>query len=142
MAFNKFAAFYAAYNTSVASGNPASKAELVRDFTNGRTCSLKDLSDDEIRQLVHCINDRTGAKYVPTSPEEVQKDGLRKAIISQFYTMHRTTAAAKAWAEKYGVNGQKKRFNQYTGGELFLLLKNAEKVVADWRASIRKNVLK
>lgn len=142
MAHNRYAAFYAAYNTSVAKGNPNTKVEVVKEFTNNRTASLQDLSDRELQELVDCLNELTGSKYAPTTPEEVTKDKLRKAIISQFHLMHRTPSSAKAWAEKYGLKNAKKRFNDYTATELFILLKNAEQVVADWREAIRKGISK
>jgi hypothetical protein len=142
MAFNRYASFYAAYNTSVAKGNPYSKAEVVKEFTGNKTESLQDLSDNELKELVQSLNELSGAKYAPTTEEEINKDKMRKAIISQFYQMHRTAAAAKAWAEKYGVKNAKRKFNDYTLTELYILLKNAEQVLADWRTAIRKAALK
>jgi hypothetical protein len=141
MAYNRYSAFYAAYNTSVAKGNPNSKVEVVNQFTNGKTSSLQDLSDWELQELVRRLNTLTGAKYAPKTDEEIKKDKLRKAIISQFHLMNRTPAQAKAWAEKYGVQGAKLPFNGYNASQLYLLLKNAEQVVADWRKSIRKAVI-
>lgn len=142
MVYNRYSAFYAAYNNSVAKGNPNTKVEVVKEFTNNRTASLQDLSDFELQELVRNLNTLTGAKYAPTTEAEITKNKLRKAIISQFHLMHRTPASAKAWAEKYGVKNAKRRFNDYTATELWILLKNAEQVVADWREAIRKGISK
>ncbi len=142
MAFNRYASFYGAFNNSLKHGNPMSKEETVLEFTDQRTKSLQDLTDTELATLVANLNQMTGARYIPDSPEEKEKDSLRKAIISQFLGIYRTAAAAIAWAEKYGVNGKKKRFNDYDKGELFLLLQNAKKVASDWQISMRKNAIK
>ncbi|MFC4262445.1 hypothetical protein ACFOWM_06135 [Ferruginibacter yonginensis] len=139
MAFNRYAAFYAAYNKTLAQGNTLTKQEVVLDFTQNRTKSLQDLEDDELQLLVKHLNQSAGSFYKkPTEPAEVEKDNLRKAIISQFHQMYRTPSNAIAWAEKYGVNGSKKRFNDYDAKELMLLLQNAKKVKEDWQTAISK----
>jgi hypothetical protein len=47
-------------------------------------------------------------------------------------------ADAIAWAEKQGVKGVKKKFNDYTTGELYVLIGIAEKVLSDWEKGVRK----
>jgi hypothetical protein len=141
MAFNRYDSFYGAYNNSLKNGNTMTKEEVVQDFTEQRTKSLQDLSDDELKVLVAHLNKLAGAVYIPTSIEEMDKDKMRKAIIAQFHLMLRTPSHAIAWAEKYGVFGNKKRFNEYDKKELRQLIKNAEQVVEDWRTALRKKVL-
>ncbi len=141
MAFNRYASFYGAYNNSLQNGNTMSKEEVVQDFTAQRTKSLQDLSDIELKELVGNLNKLAGAVYIPTSLEEMDKDKMRKAIIAQFHLMYRTPAHAIAWAEKYGVFGKKKKFNDYDKKDLRQLIKNAEQVVEDWRNALRKKVL-
>lgn len=141
MALNRYAPFYGAYNASLKKGCMLTKTELVSEFTEGRTESLQELTDGELLQLVKNLNSLSGVRYKPATPEEELKDSMRKAIISQFLSIYRKPSAAIAWAEKYGVNGQKRRFNDYTAGELHILIQNAKKVADDWRAAIRKTAL-
>lgn len=130
---NKFTAFFAAYNASVKRGNPHSYAEMVSNFTGGKTQSLRDLNLFELQELTRQINNLI--------PEDKGKaDRMRKAIIAIFKKMNRTTADAISWAEKQGVRGNKKKFNDYTTGELFVLISVAEKVLNDWQNAIRKKI--
>jgi hypothetical protein len=140
MAINKYAAFYAAYNKSIERGNPLTKEEQVKTFTKGRTKSLQDLSYTELRELVTSLNYTNENKWKPTSEDDVKRDKMRKAIIAIYKDMHRTTQSAIAWAEKQGVKGVKKRFNDYTTQELYLLITVAEKVRDDWKKSIANKV--
>lgn len=140
MAQNRYATFYAAYNSTKAKGNPLTKEEQVREFTQGRTSSLQDLTDAELREIVTALNHTNTAKWQPTTPEEVKLDKMRKALIAQFHLMHRTPSNAIAWAEKQGVRGTKKKFNKYTTQELYVLIALAEKVVLDWQKAIRLKV--
>jgi hypothetical protein len=141
MAFNRYAAFYGAYNNSLKNGNTMSKEEVVLEFTESRTKSLQDLSEDELKALVSNLNELAGAKFVPITKDEKDRDKMRKAIIAQFHLMHRTPSHAVAWAEKMGVFGNKRKFNQYDKKELRQLIKNAEQVVEDWRKALLKKVL-
>lgn len=134
---NKYAAFFAAYNDSVKRGNPNTKEEQILLFTNGRTDSLKQLDHWELQELTRSL------RIVAAPPVNNDKaDRMRKAIIAIFKSMNRTTEAAKAWAEKQGVKGVKKGFNEYTTGELYVLIGIAEKVKTSWQAAIRKQVQK
>jgi hypothetical protein len=141
MAFNRYAPFYRAYNNSLNKGNTMSKEEVVLEFTENRTKSLQDLSEDELKALISNLNELAGAKYVPSRQDEIDKDKMRKAIIAQFHLMHRTPSNAIAWAEKMGVFGNKKKFNHFDKKELRQLIKNAEQVVEDWRKALLKKVL-
>jgi hypothetical protein len=136
---SSYAAFFSAYNASKAKGNPYSKEEQISTFTGGRTSSLKELSKGEYDELVRQLNQAAGAR--PDHRRHSDKgDKMRKAIISIFYKMDRKPADAIAWAEKQGVNGAKKAFNEYTNQELFILIGVAEKVLYDYRQGIRKSL--
>lgn len=140
MKHNPYAAFYAAYNASVAAGNPLSKEELVLDFTQGSTSSLKELSSAELDGLVARLNQLNRSGQAPYKPHSDKADSMRKSIIALFYKMNKTPAQAKAWAEKQGVRGVKKKFNHYTNGELFTLIRIAEKICSEWQSGIRKRL--
>jgi hypothetical protein len=130
---NKYSPFFAAYNASVKKGNPSSKEETIKDFTNGRTTSLKDLSVWELQELTRSL------QYLTPAPND-KADKMRKGIIAIFKSMNRTLEDAKEWTEKQGVKGIKKPFNSYTTGELYVLIAIAEKIKTDWEKSIRKQV--
>jgi hypothetical protein len=134
---NKYSQFFAAFNTSVKRGNPYSKEEQIKIFTNSRTSSLKDLSDWELQELTRSLQ---VSSPVTPSGDGGKADKMRKAIIAIFRSMNRTVDDAKAWAEKQGVRGEKKPFNDYTPGELYVLIGIAEKIKQDWMKSIRKQV--
>ena len=146
MGNNIFSPFYAAYNTAVKSGCSYSKEELVEQFTNGRTCSLRQLSPGELRELVLTINRLTNNPTQPPlrgeellTPEQKKRDGMRKAIIAQFKFIGKTTGDAIAWAEKYGCHGVKRKFNEYSEQELYVLIRNAEKMKEDFIHQLRIN---
>jgi hypothetical protein len=167
MGNNRYSYFYAAFNTAVKKGCNYSKEELVEGFTEGRTGSLKDLSDGELREIVLQLNgrtstplsnrtstplsnrtstplsNRTSTGFASTSlsdrsATDVKRDKMRKAIISNFKFIDKTTGDAIAWAEKYGCNGVKRKFNEYTTQELYVLIQNAEKMKIDFLKAIRK----
>lgn len=142
MASNQYAAFFGAFKASQAAGNPLSKEEQIQEFTNGRTGSLKDLSIAELEGLVARLNQmcRFRPKAQPKGADNPKGDKMRKSIIAIFYQMNRTAADAKQWAEKQGVRGTKKKFNDYTNGELFTLIRVAEKVLSDWQAVLRQKM--
>jgi len=132
---NRYAPFFAAYNNSVKRGNPNSKDEQVKEFTNGAKSSLKDLTDWELQELTRLL------RVVAPQPIANDKaDRMRKAIIAIFKSMNKQTADAILWAEKQGVKGIKKAFNDYTTGELFVLISIAEKMKIDWQKSIRNKL--
>ena len=116
------------------SGIELTKEEAVSTFTNGRTGSLTELSDFELTDF------KKSLQLMVTQPDrkDDKLDNTRKAIISQFKGIGKTTADAIAWAEKYGVFGNKRRFNDYNGQELYQLLQNAKKMKADTIRSVTK----
>lgn len=135
---NRYTKFFAAYNSSVKRGNPNSKEEVVSQFTDKRTSSLKDLSEFELQELTRNLNGLSATHK--WKPPDVEADKMRKSIIAIFKNTGRTVDDAKNWAEKQGVNGVKKSFNKYTKQELFVLIRVAEKVKMDQDAAIRKKL--
>lgn len=136
---NKYAGFYAAYNASVKKGNTLTKEEVLLDFTAGKTSSLKDLSAHEIEALIRSLNGLSG--FVPgTKHQDDKADKMRKGIIAIFKKMGRTAEDAKIWAEKQGVRGNKRLFNHYTTGELFVLIQVAQKIADDQHHALRKRM--
>jgi len=133
---NKYALFYAAFNTSTKKGNSNTKEEMVQQFTNGRTNSLKDLDEVELQELIKQL------QFIAygSAAKESKANKMRKAIIAIFYSMGKTVSEAKQWSEKQGAKGIKKSFNDYTTGELFVLISIAEKIKSDWQKSIRKQL--
>jgi len=132
---NKYSPFFAAYNASVKAGNPNTKEEVIQSFTEGRTKSLKDLDIRELQELIRSLQ-----RITPSNWENDKADRMRKAIMAIFHSMGKPVETAIAWAEKQGVKGVKKPFNEYTTGELFVLIAVAEKIKSDFNKGIRKQV--
>ena len=121
------------------------KEEAVYSFTNGAHNSLRKLTDYELLELTKSLQTISGGmekkQYVENRlAKDPKADKMRKAIMAIFYDMNRTAADAKAWAEKQGVRGVKKKFNDYTTGELYTLINVAEKIKATWEKGIRKRL--
>jgi len=137
---NKYAPFFTAYNDSKKRGNPLTKEEIVYSFTNQRTNSLSNLSHAELAELTRRMRNITPANTNKTYPGGETANKMRKAIIAIFRRMDRLPADAIAWAERQGVKGVKKAFNDYTTGELYVLIAIAEKVQQDWTKAVCKRV--
>jgi len=133
----KYSNIYAIISQINDSGCAITKEELVSNFTNRRTTHLSDLTYTELHDFEISLSRLSPRTNQYANPE---LDNCRKAIIAQFKSIGRTTEAAIAWAEKYGVNGIKRRFNDYTGQELYILIKNAEKVKMDFIKSANKKL--
>ena len=120
-------------------GGAVTYQELVRDFTDGRTTSLSSLSVGEFQQfergLVALAPNKKDAADYASDPN----NALRRAIIAHFRSIGRTADDAIDWAEKYGVNGVKRAFNDYTGQELYKLFLNAQKVRRDFIVKANKS---
>lgn len=142
---NKYARVFALLKQVNANGLNLTYQEAVSTLTNGRTASLSDLSAYEVQELERSLQAIAGTQHnVVVMSEydaelEKEKDKMRKAIISAFKSIGRDVQDAKNWAEKYGVNGVKRKFNDYTKPELFLLIRNANKVKADFIKAASEN---
>jgi hypothetical protein len=108
--------------------------QLVNDYTCGRITSVKDLSDTELKSLENHIQN-----MFPKDSHWEKKNNLRRAIIAQFKSVNKSVTEAKAWAEKYGVKGVKREFNEYSIRELAILLVNAKTMAQQYREKITKS---
>lgn len=110
--------------------------DLLKEFMNGVTDSLRAISDDDLDLFKKSLRLMVGEKHKYTD----SNDAIRKAIISQFKSVGGSTTDAIAWAEKYGVFGVKKKFNDYDGQELWQMLRNAEKMKGDAIKSVNRQM--
>lgn len=115
-------------------GANRTKESLVSEFTNGRTDSIRGLSEKEYTDLCLQLESMLPKKKYDKA------DKMRKAIISQFLSIGKTAEDAKAWAEKHGVRSKKKGFNEYDNQELYLLVQNAQKVKSDHIKAVSKGL--
>lgn len=134
---NKYSRFFALLKQT-----NQTKEEVISNFTNGRTDSLRGLYLREFQEMERQLIRLSSGNNTPAN-NHVNNTGdkQRKAIIAIFKSIGKTTENAKAWAEKYGVKGEKKNFNDYTNQELYILIRNAEKMKADFIKSVNKKVM-
>ncbi len=138
---HNYSRFFSLIKQINSTGVALTKEEVIQDFTNGKTNSLKALKHFELQELERRLMERLNNTKTSNDFKNDPRDAQRKAIISDFKSIHRTTNDAIAWAEKYGVNGVKKKFNNYTKSELKLLKLNAEKVKNDYTLSVNKKLI-
>lgn len=137
----KFSRVFAIIADINKAGGDVTYKELLKGFTNNRTDSLSSLEHRELQEFERSLmrlqsqTDLTDADY-----KNDPLNQTRRAIIAQFKSIGRTTEAAIEWAEKYGVNGEKRKFNDYTGQQLFVLLQNAKNVKSDYIKSANKKL--
>jgi hypothetical protein len=135
---NKYARFFAILKQVNSNGIALTKQEAVLGFTDHHTDSLSSLSPEQLSDLETSLSSLISQRQLSLPPVDPTADSLRKGIISQFKSIGRDVQAAKDWAQKYGVQGQKKRFNDYTNQELYLLFQNAKKMKRDHIKSISR----
>ena len=145
---NKYSKFYALL--SVLGIDSQEKSNLVLEYSNQRTKSLKELSSEELQNLETHLQNLTGKSQQPsgwrqaktTKPatnDELVK--LRKKVIAMLaYTLGWTVydkeknrmvadmPRINGWVEKYGKCNSKK-FNDYSKTELTGLISQVEKMV-------------
>lgn len=137
---SKYATFFAIMRQAKAAGMNLTHQEVVSDFTNGRTDSLRDLLPQELKQLQENLSKLIRTESNKPGKTDPVADSMRKAVISQFLSIDRTQEDAIHWAETKGVYGKKKPFNDYSRKELYQLIRNAEKVKADHIKSVSKKL--
>lgn len=113
-------------------GLSSQKSNIIAGITQGRTESSKEMTDMEARQMITYLKMECGKMHA-------DKDKKRKKLIALAYSIGENTQFVIAWAEKYGVNGVKRKFNQYTKQELHLLIEKFQNTVIEHRI---KNNLK
>ena len=118
------------------------KEEAVYEFTNGAHTSLRKLTTWELQELTRRLQTLTPGPSTEKRrelPGGEKADKMRKAILAIFYSMQRSATDAKSWAENQGVRGIKKKFNEYTTGELYTLISIAEKIKQDFEKGLRRS---
>jgi hypothetical protein len=126
--------FFAILKAANQAGLTLTKEEAVGMYTRGRTESLSSLEPAELEGLEGYLSSMTAQQRlgVPSAPPGGSTcDKMRKGIIAVFKSIGKDVGDAKRWAEKYGVFGRKKAFNDYTEQELWQLLRNAEQMKRD-----------
>lgn len=112
-------------------GLHSQKANIIAGITQGRTESSKDMTDMEARQMITYLKLECGKQHV-------DRDKKRKKLIALAYSIGENTQFAIGWAEKYGVNGVKRKFNHYSKQELHLLIEKFQNTVVEHR--IKTNI--
>lgn len=135
---NNYKEFFTLYGIAIKQGCTFSREELITDFSKGKKKSLKDLTPGEYREFIYQLRCRIGQPAIHVTSDNETRNGMRRAIISQFRFIGKNAQDAKAWAEKYGCRGLKKEFNAYSEQELHVLLQNATKMKEDFLKSIGK----
>lgn len=126
---NKYAQFFALYQQLRNIGMPSERDEIVFQFTSGRTTSLKDLSPQEYKELVHWMSQLYESKHVKYKEIE---DRQRKKVIALFCQMGYTKGdkpdmeRINTWCATYGPI--KRYLNYHSGANLTKLVTQAEKV--------------
>lgn len=100
--------------------------DAVSDFTGKKTDSLSELTDEQLNGLTAMLSKMAGGNKSTFSSDP--RDKQRKAIIAIFKRKGKTVQDAIAWAEKRGVKGEKRNFNDYNGQELYNLTIAAENI--------------
>lgn len=129
-----YSRFFVLLNKANKQGASLNRTDVVKDFTKGEKDSITLLTDAEYNLLCSKLEN-----MVP-KPVNTKLDKQRKAVIAQFRIIGKTAADAIAWTEKYGVNGNKRKFNDYNAQELYLLFRNAEKLKNDHIKSVSKRL--
>lgn len=107
-------------------GLMSQKSNLVSGFTQHRTESSREMNDTEARALIaHLQGEQDKSK--------IACDKKRKKLIALSYSIGENDHFVKGWAEKYGVNGVKRKFNDYNKQELHLLIDKFQKTVIENR---------
>ncbi|MCZ2393398.1 MAG: hypothetical protein LC105_06060 [Chitinophagales bacterium] len=108
-------------------GADIDRKELIADFTEGRTDSLRDLSPLEYRELCRSLNALLGHKQVPHE----RKNQMRRKLIATLCQCGFVNADNKPdmeriqnWCVQYGHAG--KQLNDHTYKELQKLITQAE----------------
>lgn len=145
---NKYSKFYALL--SVLGIDSQEKSNLVLEYSNQRTKSLKELSSDELQNLETHLQNLTGKSQKPNGWQQTKTAKpatndelvkLRKKVIALLAYSLGWTVYDKAknnnvadmpriyiWVQKYGIANPKK-FNDYSKKELTGLISQVEQMV-------------
>jgi hypothetical protein len=110
------------------------KESIVRQFTQGRTSSSADMTDEEAKHLINNFNN------VSPAVKPIVNDALdkkRKQLFAMGYSIGEQPAFVKNWCETMGVGNDKRKFNDYSHSELIALVAKFKKVVEHRVGKIR-----
>lgn len=128
---SKYSSFFASYNASVKNGNSYDREEIIAAFTDGRTTSLKELTDAELNKLVNILNSQNNIYRSKNAGHK-----MRRKIISMAHEMGWHNLINGKWvADMRSINTWclqksylKKELNKYTYNELPKLVSQFENV--------------
>lgn len=107
-------------------GLMAQKADLVSGMTQHRTESSREMTDAEARELIQYLQGEQDRSKLAC-------DKKRKKLIALAYSIGENPHFVIGWAEKYGVNNVKRKFNDYDKQELHLLIDKFQRTVIENR---------
>lgn len=110
------------------------KVEIVFEYTNGRTTSLKEMNQRETTKLVNTLNERL-------NPVKAKKDKQVGKILSMAHEMHWELPDGKVDMKRLDAffltrTPQKKKFREFTDAELPGLVTLFEKVYISFLKSL------
>ena len=123
-----YAAYFAIEKQLKSAGAPVDRSDLIHAFTEGRTSSLKELSEYEYREFINHMN------TLLQQSKKISDKGLRqrRKVIALFCNMGYVIndkpdmKSINDWCKKYGH--LKKQLNDYVGADLTKLVVQAEEV--------------
>lgn len=122
MSTKNYARFWAIFNKMPSSDKNELRRSLIRQFTDGRTDSLRDMSDKEYNALCDNLQEMYGDKERRAKAYEMLKK-KRSAVLHQLQVMGLNTAdwdAVNAYCVQPRISG--KEFRNLTIDELDTLL--------------------
>lgn len=126
---HKYAAFFAAFSRLKAIGYPDDRHELIDTCTKGRTSSLKDCTNQEIKEMLDFMNHILEDYNSETGFKETRR---RRKLIAMFCQMgylkedKPDMERIHSWCKSHGH--LKVNLNQYSGKDLSKLIYQAEQV--------------
>jgi hypothetical protein len=119
------------------------KPALVKQYTNGRETSSKNLLKIEADDLIRDLEGQLEKPVAPTSAEEAANERMRRKIISRAHEMgwelpggKADMARINAWCQTRGFG--KKRLNDYTKAELSKLVSQMDIVYKKYLKELSK----
>lgn len=121
-----YKSFFAIEKRMKTAGMDIDRAELVADYTEGRTESLKDLSPFEYRGLIKALNTLLGAKDYPRDVKDQMRSKVIAILCNLGYTKDDKPDMIRInhWCVTHGHG--KCELNQYSQTGLSKLIYQAE----------------
>lgn len=119
-----YSQFYALQKKLIQSGHKTTKEDLVADYTEGRTTSLRELSDTEFKELIASLNKMLNTTKAANWQNTAENKMRRKIIAILGHQMKYTMIHIDQWCTNYGKF--KKPLNDHSHAELVKLITQAE----------------